>query len=151
MAPVDVVDLRELALTGPRIDNAQLLNYVVPSFNSNRETATDGADHVDGLNLRGLGTDQVLVLVNGKRRHSSALVNLFGRRGRSSSTTDLNTISVNALDRVEIRRGGAAAQYGSDAIARVMSLALKSDNRGGNVLVDNGAFFCLKASCTFGR
>ena len=72
MAPVDVVDLRELALTGPRTDNTQLPNYVIPSFNSNRETATDGADHVDGLNLRGLGTDQVLVLVNGKRRRQPA-------------------------------------------------------------------------------
>ena len=106
VAPVDVVDLRELALTGPRTDNTHMLNYVVPSFNSNRETATDGADHVDGFNLRGLGTDQGLVLVNGKRRHSSALVNLFGRRGLGSSTTDLNTISANALDRVETRRGG---------------------------------------------
>ena len=138
VAPVDVVDMRDLTLTGPRTDNTQLLNYVVPSFNSNRETATDGADHVDGFNLRGLGTDQVLVLVNGHRRHSSALVNLFGSRGLGSSTTDLNTISANALDRVEVLRDGAAAQYGSDAIAGVMNLALKSDNHGGSVLVNNG-------------
>ena len=138
LAPVDVVDMRSLALAGPRTDNTQLLNYAVASFNSNRETATDGADHVDAANLRGLGVDQVLVLVNGHRRHSSALVNLFGSRGLGSSTTDLNTISANALDRVEVLRDGAAAQYGSDAIAGVMNFALKSDNHGGNVLVNNG-------------
>lgn len=77
-APVDVIDMRSLALTGPRNGNTLLLKYIVPSFNSNRETSADGADHVDGFNLRGLGVDQVLVLVNGHRRHSSALVNLLG-------------------------------------------------------------------------
>ena len=138
VAPVDIIDLRSLALTGAYTDNTQLLNYVVPSFNSGRETSTDGADHVDGFNLRGLGVDQVLVLVNGHRRHSSALVNLLGSRGVGSSATDLNTISANALDRVEILRDGAAAQYGSDAIAGVMNLTLKSDNHGGNVLINNG-------------
>ncbi len=138
IAPVDVIDMRSLALTGPYTGNIQLLNYVVPSFNSNRETSADGADHVDGFNLRGLGVDQVLVLVNGHRRHSSALVNLLGSLGVGSSPTDLNTISANALDRVEILRDGAAAQYGSDAIAGVMNLTLKSDNHGGNILVNNG-------------
>ncbi|MDO7851015.1 TonB-dependent receptor [Hymenobacter convexus] len=138
VAPVDVIDMRELALTAPRTDNTQLLNYVVPSFNSNRETSADGADHVDGITLRGLGSDQVLVLVNGKRRHTSALINLLGSRPYGSATTDLNTISANALDRVEILRDGAAAQYGSDAIAGVINLNLKSDNHGGNVLVNNG-------------
>ncbi|MBH8560467.1 TonB-dependent receptor [Hymenobacter negativus] len=138
VAPVDVIDMHDLATTGAYVDNTRLLNYVVPSFNSNRETSADGADHVDGFNLRGLGVDQVLVLVNGHRRHSSALINLLGSRGLGSSPTDLNTISSNALDRVEILRDGAAAQYGSDAIAGVMNLTLKSDNHGGNVLVNNG-------------
>ena len=138
VAPVDVVDMRYLALTAPRTDNTQLLNYVVPSFNSVRETSADGSDHVDGATLRGLGSDQVLVLVNGKRRHTSALINLLGSRAYGSATTDLNTISANALDRVEILRDGAAAQYGSDAIAGVMNFTLKSDNQGGNILVNNG-------------
>ncbi|SHJ12557.1 iron complex outermembrane recepter protein [Hymenobacter daecheongensis DSM 21074] len=138
VAPVDVIDMRELALTAPRTDNTQLLNYVVPSFNSNRETSADGGDHVDGFNLRGLGIDQVLVLVNGHRRHASGLINLLGSRGLGSSPTDLNTISANALDRAEILRDGAAAQYGSDAIAGVMNFTLKNDNHGGNVLVNNG-------------
>ncbi|HEX8658839.1 MAG TPA: TonB-dependent receptor, partial [Hymenobacter sp.] len=106
VAPVDVVDMRNLALTAPRVDNTQLLNYVVPSFNSVRETSADGSDHVDGATLRGLGSDQVLVLVNGKRRHTSALINLLGSRAYGSATTDLNTISANALDRVEILRDG---------------------------------------------
>ncbi len=138
VAPVDVVDMRQLALTGAYTDNTQLLNYAVPSFNTNRETSTDGADHVDAFSLRGLGIDQVLVLVNGHRRHSSALINLLGSRGLGSSPTDLNAIAANALDRVEVLRDGAAAQYGSDAIAGVMNLSLKSDNHGGNVLVNNG-------------
>ncbi|MDQ2792907.1 MAG: TonB-dependent receptor plug domain-containing protein [Bacteroidota bacterium] len=135
IAPVDVIEMRQPALTGAYTDNTQLLNYVVPSFNTNRETSADGADHVDAFNLRGLGVDQVLVLVNGHRRHSSALVNLLGSRSLGSSPTDLNTISANALDRVEILRD---AQYGSDAIAGVMNLTLKSADYGGNVLVNNG-------------
>lgn len=138
VAPVDVVDMRVQTLSAPGIDNTRLLNYVVPSFNSNRETSADGADHVDGFNLRGLGTDQALVLVNGHRRHTSALINLLSSRGLGSSPTDLNTIAANALDRVEILRDGAAAQYGSDAIAGVMNFQLKSDNHGGNILVNNG-------------
>ncbi|RZK24784.1 MAG: TonB-dependent receptor [Hymenobacter sp.] len=136
--PVDVVDMRELTLTAPRTDVTQLLTYVVPSFNSNRETSADGADHVDASSLRGLGPDQMLVLVNGHRRHSSALINLLGSRGIGTSTTDLNTLPANALDQVEILRDGAAAQYGSDAIAGVMNFNLKSDNHGGNILVNNG-------------
>lgn len=136
--PVDVVDMRELTLTAPRTDVTQLLTYVVPSFNSNRETSADGADHVDASNLRGLGPDQMLVLVNGHRRHSSALINLLGSRGIGTSTTDLNTLPANALDQVEVLRDGAAAQYGSDAIAGVMNFNLKSDNHGGNILVNNG-------------
>ena len=137
---VDVVDMRELVLTAPQTDVTQLLTYVVPSFNSNRQSLTDGADHVDASNLRGLGPDQMLVLVNGHRRHSSALVNLLGSRGVGTSTVDLNTLPANALDQVEVLRDGAAAQYGSDAIAGVMNLQLKSDNHGGNILVNNGIY-----------
>lgn len=136
--PVDVVDMRELTLTAPRTDVTQLLTYVVPSFNSNRESLSDGADHVDSSNLRGLGPDQMLVLVNGHRYHSSALVTLLGTRGVGTSTVDLNALPANALDQVEVLRDGAAAQYGSDAIAGVMNLTLKSDNHGGNVLVNTG-------------
>ena len=79
------------------------------------------------MTLRGLGPDQTLVLVNGKRRHQSSLINLFGSRGRGNTGTDLNAIPVSAIDHIEILRDGAAAQYGSDAIAGVINVVLKSD------------------------
>ena len=138
IAPVDVIDMRELTLTGPRTDIGQLLNYVVPSFNSTRQNVVDIADHMDPSSLRGLGVDQMLVLVNGKRFHNMAGLYLLGTRGVGSSGTDVNILSANALDRVEVLRDGAAAQYGSDAIAGVMNFSLKSDNRGGNVFLNSG-------------
>ncbi|TGE17180.1 TonB-dependent receptor [Hymenobacter elongatus] len=136
--PVDVIDMRALSVTAPQTDMTQILNYVVPSFNSTRQTSAGGSDHVDPASLRGLGTDQMLVLVNGKRRHTTALINLVGNRGVGNVGTDLNTIASNSVDRIEILRDGAAAQYGSDAIAGVMNISLKSDNKGGNVLVGSG-------------
>nr|WP_262894851.1 TonB-dependent receptor [Hymenobacter guriensis] len=136
--PIDIIDMRTLSATVPQTDMTQILQYAVPSFNSTRQTSAGGSDHVDPASLRGLGTDQMLVLVNGKRRHTTALINLFGNRGVGNVGTDLNTIAANAVDRVEILRDGAAAQYGSDAIAGVMNINLKADNKGGNVLVGTG-------------
>lgn len=136
--PVDVIDMRELVATGPQTDLTQILNYSVPSFNSTRQTSADGADHVDPSSLRGLSPDQMLVLVNGKRRHTTALINLLGSRGVGNVGYDLNTVSSNAIDRLEILRDGAAAQYGSDAIAGVMNISLRADNKGGNVLLNTG-------------
>lgn len=125
LVPVDVIPLEKAAEQGPAFDLAQTLQYTSPSFNSTRQTGADGADLVDSAALRGLGSDQTLVLLNGKRYHTTALVNLFGARNRGNTGTDLNTIPVLAIDRVEILRDGAAAQYGSDAIAGVMNIALK--------------------------
>jgi iron complex outermembrane receptor protein len=136
--PVDVIDLKELATTAPQTDMTQILNYVAPSFNSTRQVTADGADHIDAASLRGLGPDQTLVLINGKRRHTTALINLLGNRGVGNVGTDLNTIPVNSIQRMEILRDGAAAQYGSDAIAGVMNIILKSDNKGGNILLNTG-------------
>lgn len=85
----------------------------------------DGTDHVDPAQLRGLGNDQVLVLINGKRRHQSALVNVNGTVNRRQVGTDLNTIPVSSVERIEVLRDGAAAQYGSDAIAGVINIVLK--------------------------
>jgi iron complex outermembrane recepter protein len=136
--PVDVIDLRDLATTAPQTDLTQILHYAVPSFNSTRQTSADGADHIDPISLRGLAPDQALVLVNGKRYHTTGLINLLGSRGVGSVNYDLNAFASNALDRVEILRDGAAAQYGSDAIAGVMNLSLKSDNKGGNALLSTG-------------
>ncbi|QHJ08668.1 TonB-dependent receptor [Hymenobacter busanensis] len=135
---VDVIDMRELTPTAPQTDLTQVLHYVVPSFNSTRQTSADGADHIDPISLRGLAPDQTLVLVNGKRYHTTGLINLLGSRGLGSVNYDLNAFASNALDRVEILRDGAAAQYGSDAIAGVINLNLKSDNKGGNVLLNTG-------------
>ena len=136
--PVDVVNVANLVRTVPQTDLAQLLQYTVPAFNSTRQTAAGGSDHVDPSNLRGLGTDQLLVLVNGKRRHTTALVNLLGNRGVGSVGTDLNTLPSLGVERVEVLRDGAAAQYGSDAIAGVMNISLKNSNREGSVLLNTG-------------
>jgi len=127
--PVDVITPRELKGFS-QVDVGQILNFVAPSFNSNRQTVTDGTDHLDPASLRGLGPDQVLVLVNGKRRHSSALVNINGTVGRGSVGTDMNVIPVAAIERIEVLRDGAAAQYGSDAIAGVINVVMKKNYEG---------------------
>ena len=123
--PVDFISLSKVAEQGGQFDLSQTLQYLSPSFNSTRQTGADGADLIDSAALRGLGSDQTLVLVNGKRRHTTALVNLFGARNRGNTGTDLNAIPVLAIDNVQILRDGAAAQYGSDAIAGVMDIKLK--------------------------
>jgi iron complex outermembrane receptor protein len=125
--PVDVIQLSEVATTSGQLDVNQLLQVVAPSFNSNRQSGADGADHIDPASIRGLGPDQTLVLVNGKRRHQSSHINIFGSRGRGNTGTDLNAIPIAAIERIEILRDGASAQYGSDAIAGVINIVLKSD------------------------
>jgi len=137
--PVDVVPVEEIADETGQLDLGQLLQYVAPSFNSNRQSGSDGSDHIDAATLRGLGPDQVLVLINGKRRHTSSLVYLFGTRGRGNVGTDLNTIPVSAIERIEILRDGASAQYGSDAIAGVINIVLRKE-AGLNVLLSAGAY-----------
>lgn len=102
-----------------------MLNFAAPSFNHAKQSGSDGADHVDLGTLRGMGPDQTLVLINGKRRHQTAFVSVFGTRGRGNSGTDLNAIPQSSIDRIEILRDGASAQYGSDAIAGVMNIILK--------------------------
>src|SRR6201996_519169 len=99
----------------------------VPSFNYNKQSGGDGSDAIDFASLRGLGFDQTLVLINGKRQHTSAFVNEVGTRGRGNSGTDLNAIPESAIDHIEILRDGASAQYGSDAIAGVINIVLKKD------------------------
>jgi iron complex outermembrane receptor protein len=122
--PVDVINIKDLALSSPQINVNQLLNYVAPSFTSNTQTISDGTDHIDPASLRGLGPDQVLVLINGKRRHKSSLLNVNGTFGRGSVGTDLNAIPVASIKRIEVLRDGAAAKYGSDAIAGVINIVL---------------------------
>lgn len=102
--PVDVIDISELTSAGPQVNLNQILNFVAPSFTSNTQTISDGTDHIDPASLRGLGPDQVLVLINGKRRHNSSLVNVNGTFGRGSVGTDLNAIPSGAIQRLEVMR-----------------------------------------------
>ncbi len=127
---LDVIDVEELVTTSGQVEINQLLQYAAPSFNANKQSGSDGADHIDPATLRGLGPDQTLVLINGKRRHGSSLINIFGSRGRGNSGTDLNAIPIAAIKRIEVLRDGASAQYGSDAIAGVINIVLK-DNADG--------------------
>ncbi len=138
--PIDIIPVAKMTNTLGQVDLNQILQYVAPSFNSNRQSGADGADHIDPATLRGLGPDQTLVLVNGKRYHQSALVNLYGSRGRGNTGTDLNTIPAAAIERIEILRDGAAAQYGSDAIAGVINIVLKSNVNSGSGNVSFGQF-----------
>lgn len=125
--PIDILNISEITKGSPQTSVTQILNYVAPSFTSNPTSTADGTDHVDPAQLRGLGPDQVLILINGKRRHTSALVNINGSPGRGSVGTDLNAIPSYAIERIEVLRDGAAAQYGSDAIAGVINIVLKKD------------------------
>lgn len=127
--PVDVINTREIKQFA-QADITQLLTHAAPSFQSARQTISDGTDHIDPAGLRGLGPDQTLVLVNGKRRHTTALVNINGTVGRGSVGTDLNAIPAAAIERIEVLRDGAAAQYGSDAIAGVINVVLKKNYKG---------------------
>ncbi len=125
--PIDVINVKDVTTQSGKLEINELLQYVAPSFNANKQSGSDGADHVDPASLRGMGPDQTLVLINGKRRHQSSLINLFGTKGRGNTGTDLNSIPASAIKRIEILRDGAAAQYGSDAIAGVINIVL-NDN-----------------------
>ncbi|WP_411031584.1 TonB-dependent receptor [Spongiimicrobium sp. 3-5] len=144
--PVDVIDVKELQSVAPQVNLNQILNYVAPSFTSNTQTISDGTDHIDPASLRGLGPDQVLVLINGKRRHTSSLVNVNGTFGRGSVGTDLNAIPAAAIQRIEVLRDGAAAQYGSDAIAGVINIVLNTTVNELNATVTTGANFSKNAN-----
>ncbi|HMQ61388.1 MAG TPA: TonB-dependent receptor [Flavilitoribacter sp.] len=125
--PVDVITAKEIRASGAT-QTIQILQALVPSFNASKPSITDGSDHFRPATLRGLGPDQVLVLVNGKRRHTSALVHVNGTIGRGSTGVDLNAIPASAIERIEVLRDGASAQYGSDAIAGVINIILKKDS-----------------------
>ncbi|MBB6500492.1 TonB-dependent receptor [Pedobacter cryoconitis] len=127
VAPVDVFNLPKLQLMAPQTDLNQLLQYASPSFNSNRQSSSDGSEHIDPASIRGLGPDQLLVLINGKRRHTTSLVNNQGTVGNGSVGTDMNAIPASAIERIEILRDGASTQYGSDAIAGVVNIVLKQN------------------------
>ncbi|WP_035334801.1 TonB-dependent receptor [Dokdonia sp. PRO95] len=124
-ASVDIISPQQIT-NSSQIELSQILHYLSPSFYSTRQTISDGTDHIDPATLRGLGTDQVLVLINGKRRHNSSLLNVNGTIGRGAVGTDFNAIPLSAIERIEILRDGATSQYGSDAIAGVINIILKN-------------------------
>lgn len=138
--PIDVISMKDIATQGAQANLNQILNMVAPSFTSNTQTVADGTDHIDPAQLRGLGPDQVLVLVNGKRRHTSSLVNINGTPGRGSVGTDLNAIPAFAIEKIEVLRDGASAQYGSDAIAGVINLNVKKATNKLDVNILAGSF-----------
>lgn len=130
--PVDVLTAKEITKTG-QTELGQMLQFTAPSFNSTKHAISNVTSYVDPATLRGLGPDQTLVLINGKRRHQSSALNVNNVVGRGSVGTDLNAIPTAAIERIEILRDGAAAQYGSDAIAGIVNIVLKKNPRGGVV------------------
>ncbi|MDE0484094.1 MAG: TonB-dependent receptor [Candidatus Poribacteria bacterium] len=124
--PIEVVERKQLSLTG-QSETGRVLQMLVPSFNFSSSSISDGTDALRPATLRGLGPDQTLVLVNGKRRHKSALLHINTSVGRGTAGTDFNAIPSSAIKRIEVLRDGAAAQYGSDAIAGVINIVLKDD------------------------
>ena len=134
---VDVVGSEELEKGGVTEIN-QALAVALPSFNFPRPALNDGTDTVRPAALRGLAPDQTLVLVNSKRRHSAALVNVNGSVGRGASAVDMNTIPTSAISGIEVLRDGASAQYGSDAIAGVINVRLREASDGGGASASLG-------------
>jgi iron complex outermembrane receptor protein len=136
-APVDVVSGDTIANTGFS-DIGRALNFLQPSINFARAATTASAANTKPITLRGLSPDQTLVLVNGKRRHTNAVLNVNNSIGRGSAGADLDTIPESAIERIEVLRDGATAQYGSDAIAGVVNIILKSNASGGSVELVGG-------------
>ena len=139
LSPIDVIPASALQSSGTN-ELATALARLIPSLNFPRPAATDTTDSQRPAQLRGLAPDEVLVLVDGKRWHTSALVNTDGSIGRGSAPVDLNTIPLSAIDHIEVLRDGASAQYGSDAIAGVINIILKHGAHGGSIELDGGQY-----------
>jgi iron complex outermembrane receptor protein len=138
--PVDVLSVEDLEQSGMS-ETGRMIQYLAPSFNMSTSAISDGTDIVRPMTLRGLGPDQTLVLINGKRRHSSALVHVNGSIGRGTAGVDLNAIPASAIERIEILRDGAAAQYGSDAIAGVINVVLRTNSDKTRVVLNTGQHY----------
>jgi len=137
--PVDVLSSDDLRSTGALAGElGQALQSLAPSFNFPRQSNSGGADHVRAAQLRGMSPDQVLVLVNGKRRHTSSVVNLEAKIGKGTTPVDFNSIPLNAIGRIEVLRDGAGAQYGSDAIAGVINVILDDAASGSEAVLTFG-------------
>ena len=139
--PVDVISAADMSKTGSN-DMLELLKGTVPAFNVHDNPISDAASMIRPANLRGLSADSTLILVNGKRRHRSSVIAFQGAGiNDGAQGPDISVIPGVALKQVEILRDGAAAQYGSDAIAGVMNFVLKDDAEGGSLSVKTGEFY----------
>ncbi|HHW4678152.1 MAG TPA: TonB-dependent receptor plug domain-containing protein [Xylella sp.] len=138
-SPIDVISAANLAATGSA-ELATALSRILPSLNFPRPALTDGTSGIRPAQMRGLAPDQTLILVNGKRCHLSAQINVNGTIGRGSSAVDLNAIPITAIDHIEVLRDGASAQYGSDAIAGVINIVLKGGRQNGSLAVEHGQY-----------
>ncbi len=137
--PVDSIGSESMAATG-QTEVGRMLQSLAPSFNFSSSSISDGTDALRPATLRGLGPDQTLVLVNGKRRHQASLIHVNTSVGRGTAGTDMNAIPATSIKRIEVLRDGAAAQYGSDAIAGVINLVLDDSSEGGHFGISQGEF-----------
>jgi iron complex outermembrane receptor protein len=137
--PVDVLSAEAIS-NGGQVETNRILSKLVPSFNFPQPAIADGSDALRPATLRGLSPDQTLVLINGKRRHVSALLNINGTVGRGAAAVDLNSVPALAIERIEVLRDGASSQYGSDAIAGVINIRLKRADQGGRATVSYGKY-----------
>jgi len=124
--PIDNLSIRDLKSTG-QVSVEAMMTYKLPSYNSQQQTISDATAHFDPADLRGLGPSRTLVLVNGKRKNASALVYINDTPGKGEVGVDMKSIPAAAIERIEVLRDGASAQYGSDAIAGVINIILKDD------------------------
>ncbi|NHO89265.1 TonB-dependent receptor [Pseudoteredinibacter isoporae] len=137
--PVDTLSSDALSNSG-QTEVGRMLQALAPSFNFPSSSISDGTDALRPATLRGLGPDQTLVLVNGKRRHQASLIHINTSVGRGTAGVDMNAIPAASIKRIEVLRDGAAAQYGSDAIAGVINIVLKDDNEAGHIGISNGEY-----------
>jgi iron complex outermembrane receptor protein len=135
--PIDVLSAKDLASTGQAtFDKA--LQYKIPSFNTVQTPVNDATSLLDPYEIRNMGPSRTLILINGKRKNMSSLVYTQTSPGRGETGADISAIPTDAIERVEILRDGASAQYGSDAIAGVMNIILKKSTSGGSVTLRTG-------------
>ena len=138
--PVDVLTAEDF-VSQPRTDMVELLRTLAPSFNVNTQPISDAATVVRPVNLRNLAPDHLLVLVNGKRRHRAAVIAWLGTGlSEGSQGPDVSVVPAIAVRQAELLRDGAAAQYGSDAIAGVVNFELKDARQGGSVVLSTGTY-----------
>jgi len=137
--PVDTLTAEAMTSSG-QTEVGRMLQSLAPSFNFSSSSISDGSDALRPATLRGLGPDQTLVLINGKRRHQAGLIHVNTSVGRGTAGVDLNAIPASSIQRIEVLRDGAAAQYGSDAIAGVINIVLKDDPEAGHIAISTGEY-----------